>query len=118
MDKLTHTLKSLSSMIMIKESKYSNGDYAYNNGNSYGRYYNSYENGYGNNSYDNGNNGNSYDGRGRTGNVRRDSMGRYATHNQESMDEIMERMYKLMDNAPNEKMRSELDSLMQKMKMM
>jgi hypothetical protein len=45
-------------------------------------------------------------------------MGRYATHNQESMDEIMERMYKLMDNAPNEKMRSELDSLMQKMKMM
>lgn len=58
--------------------------------------------------------------RGRTGNVRRDAMGRYSRENGYSMDndEIVEEIRGLMQSAPDEYTRKELEKLTHKLEQM
>lgn len=89
-DKLTHSIKSLETIIAMKESGYSQG-----NGNSYYGYGNSYA-------------------RGRTGNVKRDSMGRYSRERggysrgysrEDGKEEMISQLEDIMQDATDEKMR-------------
>ena len=70
---------------------------------------------YSNNSYDQRNYDSSY-GRGR--NARRDSMGRYSSEMGYSRDEWMDSVHKLMQSAPNERAREELQRFESKMRNM
>lgn len=97
-DKLTHALKSVKATIaMMDDEGYSN------DGGSYRGY--SREGGYsGNRSYRRG----SY-GRG-TSYARRDSMGRYSNDNG-----MIDELYSLMENAPNESVKRDIQRLIDKM---
>lgn len=96
-DKLAHAIKNIDKIIEADEEKYSG------RGRSYGYDRRSYEGG---RSYDDGG---SYDGgrsmRGRGRNARRDNMGRYST---------MDDMRRLMENAPDEQTRMEIERMMQR----
>lgn len=94
-DKLAHAIKNIDKIIEADEEKYSG------RGRSYGYDRRSYEGG---RSYDDG----SYEGRsmrGRGRNARRDNMGRYST---------MDDMRRLMENAPDEQTRMEIERMMQR----
>ena len=86
-DKLTHSLKSVETILAMQESGYSN-DYQH-------RGYQGAR--YGGSAYDS-----SYRGR--------DSMGRYT-----SSDGFSEELQRLMDKAPNQNVRMEMERLMQQM---
>lgn len=100
-DKLAHTIKNLDKIIdKYEEEEYSGrggsyrgGSYAYEDDGSYAR--------------------------GRTGNVRRDSMGRYSRERGYSRDEnmVME-LRELMQNAPDERTRMEFQKFIQKIEQM
>lgn len=103
LNKLTHSLKSIETVIAMKEAE--DGGYS-------GRY-----------SYDDGNGGRSYDGgnsyaRGRRGNVRRDSMGRYSREGgysyHDGMEDIMQDLRGMMGQMPEEK-RREVERFLDKM---
>ena len=96
-DKLSHALKSVETIIAMEES---DGEYS-------SRYY--YENRPMTGSRDY--NGTSY-ARGRRGNVRRDSMGRYSRDGE--MDSLVESLRDLMDEAPNENVRTEIHKVVKK----
>lgn len=109
-DKLAHTIKNLDKIIeKYEEEEYSGRSYA--RGGSYrgGSY--AYEDGgmMGGGSY----------ARGRTGNVRRDSMGRYSSERGYSRDEnmVME-LRELMQDAPDERTRMEFQKFIQKIEQM
>lgn len=111
-DKLAHTIKNLCKIIeRYEEDEYSGrsyargGSYAYENGNMGGGSYNYAMDG-------------SY-ARGRTGNVRRDSMGRYSRERGYSRDEnmVME-LRELMNEAPDERTRMEFQKFIQKIEQM
>lgn len=106
-DKLTHTIKNLCKIIEDMEES---------GGESYGMY-GSYARSGQNGSYRSGNYSRgemSYaDNRGRGSNARRDSMGRYS-----SAGDLVDELRDLMDSAPDQKTRSELDRFIRKMEAM
>jgi hypothetical protein len=126
-DKLTHSLKSIKAVMAMMEDEgedeYSGASYA-RGGNRGGRSYRggSYRGG---NSYDDGMTGGSYeqggsyarDGRGRGSNARRDSMGRYSSR----MDgysrhgDVIESLREVMEEAPDDRTRTEIQRLIEKM---
>lgn len=103
-DKLTHALKSVKSTMALMESEqYSNrGSY---NGGSYGRY-----------SQDDMSNRGSYDSMSYARNQRRDSRGRYSSERGYSRHgDMVEELYALMENAPDERTRREIQRLLDQM---
>lgn len=114
-DKLTHTLKSIRSTIVMMEAEddgyssdgmrggsYRRGGYSRRGGSSY--------DGYG---YDGG----SY-ARGRGRNAKRDSMGRYSSMYYEAADDVKEKLKELMEESPDEKMKVEIQKFMGKLDQM
>lgn len=93
-DKLAHAIKNIDKIIEADDERYSG------RGRSYGYDRRSYEGSYDGGSYDGGR---SMRGRGR--NARRDNMGRYST---------MDDMRRLMENAPDEQTRMEIERMMQR----
>lgn len=124
-DKLAHLKKNLLRADEIMDAGYS-GDIR--------RYPSSYRSGgggYGRNrgsSYDERGRGNSYDERGRGSNAQRDSRGRYSSgrgysryvRDDYSMaaDEVVDDLNELMESAPNEMMRKEIQKIMKKVEEM
>ncbi len=125
-DKLTHSLKSIKAVMAMMEDEdedeYSGASYARGGrgGNRGGR---SYRGGsYRGSSYDDGmmtgGEGGSYarDGRGRGSNARRDSMGRYSSR----MDgysrhgDVVESLREVMEDAPDDRTRMEIQRLIEK----
>ena len=96
LDKLTHILKSIKTVMAMGEYEdeegYSRRDHGYRDG-GYARRYNR---------------GSSYAG-GRGSNARRDSMGRYRDGGRE---EMMEHLEALMESAPNDAVRQKVQRLM------
>ena len=109
-DKLTHAIKNICKIIEAYEE-----EEEYSSRSSYARGGNSYTRG-GNRRYSYENDNMSY-ARGRGRNARRDSMGRYARDNGYSMDsdEIVENLREIMQEAPNEQIKMEMQKLVQKM---
>lgn len=99
-DKLTHSIKSIKTTIAMMEAEDGeSGRYM-----PYGMY--------GNNSYNGGYNGNSY----RRG---RDSMGRYTSRRGYSYDDgMIEELRSLMENAPDERTKSEFRQFIAKIENM
>ena len=101
-DTLAHAIKNICKIIE-----------SYEDGDSYGR----------RDSYDN-DGGSYYDGdtsyaRGRGRNARRDSRGRYASTNYyEAKDDMARKLEQLMQNAPDEKSKQEIQRVMQKLEQM
>lgn len=99
-DKLTHTLKSIKTILAMEGAGYSED--------RYGRYDHPYER------------GSSYE-RGRTGNVRRDNMGRYSrdgySHN-DGREELMENLRALMEESKDSDTRREIQQFMAKVEKM
>lgn len=122
-DKLTHSLKSIKAVMAMMEEE---GEDEYS-GASYARGGRSYRGGSyrGGSSYNDGMMGGSYeqggsyarDGRGRGSNARRDSMGRYSSR----MDgysrhgDVVESLREVMEEAPDERTRQEIQRLIEKM---
>lgn len=118
-DKLTHTMKSIKSVMSMMEEdeddEYSSMyPYGYRGGRSYrGGSYRSEDGMMG------GDGGRSYarDGRGRGSNARRDSMGRYSSR----MDgysrhgDVVESLREVMEEAPDDRTRMEIQRLIEKM---
>lgn len=104
-DKLTHAIKNLDKIIDCDENGYS-GDYS---GRSYHYHDGSYEGAYNNGSY----------GRGRGSNARRDSMGRYSSDRGYSRaSDMAEGLRRLMDDAPNEQVRKDIQRIVDKVEQM
>lgn len=108
-DKLSHALKSITTVIAMKEAE---DDYSseYERGSS--------RNGGGNSSYRRG--GSSY-----ARNQRRDGMGRYSRRGYSredgysmAVDDMAERLHELMSDAPNDEIRQEIKRLMNKVEKM
>ena len=123
-DQLTHAIKSIKTTIAMMEAEDEGG--SYDDGGSYRR--GGYSRGYGPNrgSYDGGSyEGGSYEGgsyaRGRGRNARRDSMGRYSNRSYSregySRDggDMAEELRGLMEQAPDEQIRQEMQRLVQKL---
>ena len=110
-DKLTHTLKNLDKVIEScdEEGYSSDGSYRMSR-----RSYNRYSN---DGSYDDG----SYEGsyaRGRGRGARRDSMGRYSSDGYSGHGDMVEQLREMMQDAPDERTRMELQKFVQKMEQM
>lgn len=101
-DKLTHSIKNIDKIIEVCEEDEEYSSRGYMRGGSYGR---------GRMSYDDGM---SY-ARGR--NARRDSMGRYSRTGSYSMNsgEMVESLREMMQDAPNDQIKMEMQKLVQKM---
>lgn len=117
-DKLSHSIKNLDKIIENYEDEgYSNRGGSYRGG--------SYEGNMGGGSYERGgrsNMGGSYRGgsyaRGRGSNARRDSMGRYSSEGYSRADDLMDSLYGLMDDAPNDRVRQEMQKFVTKIEEM
>jgi hypothetical protein len=112
-DKLSHAIKNLDKIIENYDEEYS-GDMRYDmngrmmrGGVAYARD--------GRGSY----RGGSY-ARGRTGNVRRDSMGRYSSERGYSRDaaDLADQLRDLMEDAPDEMIRKDMEKLLRKVEQM
>lgn len=105
-DKLAHTIKNLDKILENYEEKQ---DGYSSRGGSYGETMQ--------------NRGGSY-ARGRGRNAKRDAMGRYASEGRYSMeeysrnDEMIDKLTDMMNDAPNEQTRQEIQRLINKMQMM
>lgn len=53
--------------------------------------------------------------RGRGSNAKRDSMGRYSSEGYSRADDLMDSLYDLMDDAPNDRVRQEMQKFITKM---
>ena len=105
-DKLSHSIKNLDKIIENYEDEgYSNRGGSYRDGN--------YEGNMGGGSY----RGGSY-ARGRGSNARRDSMGRYSSEGYSRADDLMDSLYGLMDDAPNDRVRQEMKKFVAKIEEM
>lgn len=107
-DKLTHTLKSIKGVEQMDSSAgYSGRMYMDGNYRGYSREPGTYR----------GNGGGSYRGgsyaRGRGSNARRDNMGRYS-----SDDGMVAELHELLEDAPNEAVRRDIQRLIDKMEQM
>ena len=119
-DKLTHAIKSIKTTIAMAEAE-ERGE-SYGRGSSYGYGYEHGRDGRSYGSYDGGSydSYDSYDGmsnaRGRGRNAKRDSMGRYSSERGYSRDDtkkdMMKQLSDIMQNAPDERTRSELANFM------
>lgn len=117
-DKLSHSIKNLDKIIENYEDEgYSNRGGSYRGG--------SYEGNMGGGSYERGGRGNmggSYRGgsyaRGRGSNAKRDSMGRYSSEGYSRADNLMDSLYGLMDDAPNDRVRQEMQKFVAKIEEM
>lgn len=124
-DKLAHTIKNLCKI--IEDAEYSeNGGSSYDGGSSYRG--SSYEGSMRGSSYDGGSSyrgggssyrGSSYEGgssyaRGRGRNARRDSRGRYSSGN----DMMLEQLQGMMQEAPDDRTRQEIQKLVSKLEQM
>ena len=98
-DKLAHTVKNLGKIIELYDEE---EEYSGNMGMSYQR----------------GNRGSSY-ARGRGRNARRDSMGRYSSEGySRAAEDMKDQLRRLMEQAPNEMTRRELEKLVERMEQM
>ncbi len=110
-DKLTHSIKSIDTIMAMEES-YSAGGY---NAGGYNR------SGYNNGGYSNGNYGGNYNrgysARGRGGNARRDSRGRYARgmYRDGGKSHMVQMLQEMMEDAPDEKTRMAIESAISQM---
>lgn len=125
-DKLAHTIKNLCKI--IEDAEYSSRGGSYDGGSMRGSYDSSmrgsYDGGSMRGSYDGSMRGGSYDGsmrsyrssyaRGRGRNARRDSRGRYASDSDMMVDQLQE----LMEDAPDQRTRQEIEKLMMKLEQM
>ena len=114
-DKLAHAVKNIDKIIeTYEEEEYSN----YGGGGSYGG--GSYEGSYRRGSYNNG--GGSYRrgsyARGRGSNAQRDRMGRYSSEGYSRDGDMVERLRMMMNEAPDERTRQEIQNLVSRMEMM
>ena len=108
--KLTHSLKSIKSIIAMEDSGYSAMGYSREGGNMReGGSYRGNGGSYRGNSYARGG---SY-ARGRGSNARRDSMGRYS-----SDGGMVDELHELLEDAPNEAVRRDIQRLIDKMEQM
>jgi len=98
-DKLSHALKSITTVIAMEEADGYSGEMR--DGNYSRSYYPTY------------NRGSSYAGR---RNARRDSMGRYSRA--EEMDGVVESLREIMNDAPNDNVRQEIQRLVSKVEKM
>ncbi len=104
-DKLTHAIKSIKTTMAMMDAEYSNRG--------------SYEGNYANRSY-----GGSYEyegmsnARGRGRNAKRDSMGRYSSERGYSRNEMVDTLHDLMESAPDDRTRQELQRFISKMQSM
>jgi len=105
-DKLAHTIKNLDKIIEVYEEQ----DYSNYGGGSYNDGVMPYRGG----SY---NNGGSY-ARGRGRNARRDSMGRYSSEGYSRNADIVGQLRDLMNEAPDDRSRQEIQKLVSKMETM
>lgn len=111
-DKLAHTVKNLGKIIEMYDEEYSNeyrGNSYRNNGRMSRR--GSYGDGV---SY---RNDGSY-ARGRGRNANRDAMGRYSTEHYSMNDGLIDQLEDLMQDAPDEKTRKEIERFIKKVEMM
>lgn len=107
-NKLTHAIKSVKTTLAMMESEESNGGGSYNGG--------SYRGSYDDRSYE-GDMGMS-NARGRGRNAKRDSMGRYSSERGYSRNDMMDNLYEMRDNAPDDRTRQEFDRMINKMQSM
>ena len=115
-DKLAHTIKNLDKIIeTYEEEGYSNRGGSYEGGMTGG----SYARGGRNRSYAGGRSyrGGSY-ARGRGSNARRDAMGRYSSEGYSRADDMIDQLNDLMEDAPDERTRMEIQKLITKMESM
>lgn len=119
-DKLSHAIKNLDKIIESYEDEGYSGDMMGNRmmgGTAYARRGRggSYRGSY---AYNDGMGG-SY-ARGRTGNVRRDSMGRYSSERGYSRDaaDLADQLRDLMEDAPDETIRKDMERLLRKVEQM
>lgn len=112
-DKLAHTIKNLDKIIESYEenSEYSSRGGSYAGGMGMGGA--SYERG--GRSYRGGNMGGRSYARGRGRNARRDAIGRYSTEGYSRNDEMIEQLNDLMDDAPDERTRAEIQKFITKL---
>lgn len=106
-DKLTHTLKSIKATIAMMEDE--SEEYSSRGG--------SYEGGlYNRGSYARGGQGGSSYARGRGRYAKRDSMGRYSSERGYSRDgaEMVDELRELMEDAPSESIRHDIERLVSK----
>lgn len=89
-DKLTHAIKSIETIMAMEEGGSSRGGRSYENG---------------------GGGGGASGARGRGRYARRDSMGRYASYDgysfEEAKDDMLSELRELMEDAPNEEIKKE-----------
>ena len=103
-DKLAHTIKNLDKIIeKYEEEEYSSRDPYYGGGMSY---------------HGNGSDWDRSYARGRGRNARRDSMGRYSSTGYSRDMEIVAKLKDLMNEAPDERSRMEIQKLVSKMETM
>lgn len=115
-DKLAHTIKNLDKIIeTYEEEGYSNRGGIYEGGMTGG----SYARGGRNRSYAGGRSyrGGSY-ARGRGSNARRDAMGRYSSEGYSRAEDMIDQLNDLMEDAPDERTRMEIQKLITKMESM
>lgn len=109
LDRLTHILKSLKTTIMIMEDE---DGYSSDGGNYTGDSY-----GNGDSSYRNYPNGGSY-ARGRGTYAKRDSRGRYSSYGYSRHGDMAEELRRLMNEAPNDQIRMDIQRLADKVEKM
>ena len=103
-DKLTHTIKNLDKIIDKKEEEEYSGTYPYARDTMTGRSYRDGMYAY---------------TRGRGRNAKRDSMGRYASEGGYSRnEEMVSKLYAMMNEAPDENTRREIENVARKIEMM
>lgn len=115
-DKLTHALKSIKTtmaMMDAESGEYSRGyrDGHYNDGRGYNDGYGDVDDSYGRDEYGNDGYGRRYEARGRGRYARRDSMGRYA-----DSGDMVKQLESLMESAPDDRTRQEIQKIVQKMR--
>ena len=104
-DKLSHSIKNLDKIIENYEDEgNSNRGGSYRGGNYEGNMGGSYR-------------GGSY-ARGRGSNAKRDSMGRYSSEGYSRADDLMDSLYGLMEEAPNDRVRQEMKKFVAKIEEM
>ena len=111
LDKLTHTLKSIKTTMAMMDAdggEYSRG---YRDGHGYNDGYGDGNDGYGRDDYGNDGYGRRYEARGRGRYARRDSMGRYA-----DSGDMVKQLESLMESAPDDRTRQEIQKIVQKMR--
>jgi hypothetical protein len=114
-DKLAHTIKNLDKIIeTYEEEGYSGRGGSYEGGMTGGSYArDGRTRSYAGRSY----RGGSY-ARGRGGNARRDAMGRYSSEGYSRADDMIDQLNDLMEDAPDERTRMEIQKLITKMESM